>query len=356
MDMKEKKDNSIERLFALSRDAVLGLRQETVIFANPAAEALLGPGLTGQPITAVLPDFPPDVAGDFVSSVTVGGRVQTLRAVWMEEMLVITLPCAAPPAAKGTDAIVQQLRQHAFSLRMALDAAFPPDALNEKNSAYAASLYHTQHSLLRLTGSLADAAALADGSFSCILKPMDLGQLCANLVDSVNHLTEGQAARVEFHCAPTLFPAMLDRGRMEQMLLQLLCNALQNTPIDGIIRLELRRQGKHLILSLDDNGCGIPPQRMRDLFSDGTESDPTAPAFQGMGLGLHIAQGIARAHGGSLILQSEEGQGTHLRLMLPARDRLMLRDSAALDRGPSPLLTELAPVLSHRAYRKEYRD
>ena len=42
MDMKEKKDNSIERLFALSRDAVLGLRQETVIFANPAAEALLG--------------------------------------------------------------------------------------------------------------------------------------------------------------------------------------------------------------------------------------------------------------------------------------------------------------------------
>ena len=41
---------------------------------------------------------------------------------------------------------------------------------------------------------------------------------------------------------------------------------------------------------------------------------------------------------------------------LTARDRLMLRDSAAIDWGPSPLLTELAPVLSHRAYRKEYRD
>ena len=100
----------------------------------------------------------------------------------------------------------------------------------------------------------------------------------------------------------------------------------------------------------------IPGARVLDLFSGSGETDPTDLGPKGMGLGLHIAQGIARAHGGSLILRSEEGQGTHIRLMLPAKDRLVLRDSAADDRGSMQLLTELAPVLSHRAYRKEYRD
>ena len=356
MDTREKNDNRIGRAFSLSRDAVLGLRQERLVFANAAAEKLLGPGLVGQDIFTLLPDFPVEDGEDYVSAVTIGGVLRSISAVRMEDLLVVTIPSVAAPIGAGTDGILQQLRQCVFSLRMALDAAFPPESQTEESRVYSSVLYHNQHSLLRLTGALADAAALADGRLSCLLRPMDLGQLCTNLVDSVNHMTAGQTARVEFHCAPTLFPAMIDRDRMEQLLLQLICNALQHTPAEGTVRMELVRQGKNLILSLDDTGSGIPPARLADLFSGSGETDPTDLGPKGMGLGLHIAQGIARAHGGSLILRSEEGQGTHIRLMLPAKDRLVLRDSAADDRGPRLILTELAPVLSHRAYRKEYRD
>lgn len=356
MDIKEKHDKQIARLFSMSRDAVLGLRKETVVFANAAADALLGPGLTGRPIAALLPDFLMDESEDYVSAVTIEGSTRTLRAVWMDDLLVVTIPCTVAPAGTGTEAILQQLRHCAFSMRIALDAAFSPDDPDEKRQTYASVLYHNQHSLMRLTSAMTDAAAMAEGNFSCHLQPMDFGQLCTDLVESVNHMTDTQTARVEFHCAPTLFPAMIDQGRMEQMLLHLICNALQHTPPHGTVRLELRRQGKHLILSLDDNGSGIPAGHMANLFSAGNEYDPQTPVSGGTGLGLHIAQGIARAHGGSLILQSEEGQGTHIRLMLPARDRLVLRDSSAHDRGLSQLLTELAPILSHRAYRREYRD
>jgi len=356
MDTREINDNKIARIFSMSRDAVLGLRQETVVFANAAAEALLGAGLVGQSVSALLPDFPRPEAEDYVSAVTVDGVLRSFSSVRMEDLQVVTIPGVQSTAGVGTEGILQQLRQCVFSLRMALDAAFPPEKQTEESALYSSVLYHNHHSLLRLTGALADAAALADGSFSCLLRPMDLGQLCANLVDSVNHMTAGQTARVEFSCAPTFFPAMLDRDRMEQLLLQLLCNALQHTPADGTVRMELVRQGKNLILSLDDNGSGIPPARMAELFSGSGEMDPSDPTPKGVGLGLHIAQGIVRAHGGSLILRSEEGQGTSIRLMIPAKDRLVLRDSAADDRGSMQLLTELAPVLSHRAYRKEYRD
>lgn len=355
MDMKEINDKKIARLFALSRDAALGLRQDTIVFANDAAQKLLGPGLSGMNIRTVLPDLPMG-QGEGVSAVTIAGRLHSVTMAAMDDLMVITIPAAAPPAGSNSQALLQQLRQCVFSLRMTLDAAFPPDTPSEKASRYAPVLYHNHHSLVRLTGALADAAALADGSFSCLLRPMDLGQICADLVDSVNHMTAGQSARVEFRCARTTFPAMIDRDRMEQLLLQLLCNALQHTPSDGVVRMELTRQDSQLILRLDDTGTGISPARMADLFSGSGETDPTDLAPRGMGLGLHIAQGIVRAHGGSLILRSEEGQGTSIRMMIPAKDRLVLRDSAANDRGTYQLLTELSPVLTHQAYRKEYQD
>ena len=356
MDDRKIIDNKIARLFDMSRDAVLILRQDTIEYANAAAKLLLGAPFPGQRIDSLLPNFPPEAEEEYICAVSIGGTMHTVRSQLLDDARIITIPHVATTSPQGMDSILQQLRQCVFSMRMALDAAFPPEELNEKNSTYASILYHNQHSLLRLTGTLSDTMSLADGSFSCSLRSMDLGQLCADLVDSVNHLTDGQTARVEFHCAPTAYPAMIDRNRMEQLLLQLICNALQHTPADGIVRMELTRQGSNLILRLDDNGEGIASNRLSNLFAGDMEIDHNDLAPRGIGLGLHIAQGIVQAHGGTMILQSEEGNGTHVRIMLPAKDRLVLRDSAATDRGPSQLLTELAPILSHRAYRKEYRD
>jgi signal transduction histidine kinase len=356
MDDRKIINNKIARLFDMSRDAVVLLRQDIVVYANPAAKLLLGAPFPGQSITSLLPDFPVEADEEYMCAVSIGGTMRTVQSQLLDDTRIITIPHVGSATTQGMDSVLQQLRQCVFSMRMTLDAAFPPEELNEKTSTYASVLYHNQHSLLRLTGTSSDAMALADGSFSCSLRPMDLGQLCNDLVNSVNHLTGGQTARVEFQCAPTAFPAMIDRNRMEQLLLQLICNALQHTPADGTVRLELSRQGKNLILRLDDNGEGIPPSRLANLFTDDTEAAPGDLAPRGIGLGLHIAQGIVRAHGGTMILQTKEGQGTRVQITLPAKDRLVLRDSSAADMGPSQLLTELAPILSHRAYRKEYRD
>lgn len=357
MNQRENFDNKLSRLFALSRDAVLGVQAGAVVFANPAAEALLGHELAGRAVGELLPDLAkvPD-AEEFVTSVTIGGRVHSVSAARVDDLLLLTIPRPETGTAASASPILRQLRECVFNLRMALDMAFPPDKTGEKEALYASILYHNQHSLLRLTGALADTAALADGTFFCRLQPMDLGQVCQDLIESVNHFTAGQTAVIEYHSTPGFFPAMIDASRIEQLLLQLLCNALLHTPAQGAVRVELQRQGKQLILRVDDTGSGIPPARLAEVFSGMQEADPADLQGRGLGLGLHIAQGIARAHGGSLIIQSREGQGTQVRLMLPAKDRLVLRDSAALDRGPSQLLTELAPVLPHRAYQKKYRD
>ena len=72
---------------------------------------------------------------------------------------------------------------------------------------------------------------------------------------------------------------------------------------------------------------------------------------------LSIAYGLARLHGGTLVLQSKPGEGTRVRLMLPAPEKACVRDlEKPGPEGPELILTELADVLPAEAYNRKYRD
>ena len=89
-------------------------------------------------------------------------------------------------------------------------------------------------------------------------------------------------------------------------------------------------------------------------FTAGEELPLTA---SGAGVGLHIAQGIARLHGGVLLLERRKGPGMRVTLSLPARSELRLRDAEMPEpAGAQRLLTELCDVLSPETYLPKYTD
>jgi signal transduction histidine kinase len=119
--------------------------------------------------------------------------------------------------------------------------------------------------------------------------------------------------------APPTLVVSADQARIEQMLMNLIGNAVKYSPRGGEVRVELGKRDGEAEIVIRDQGIGIMPEdlaRLGEPFARGTGK---AASFAGMGIGLHVAKLMAQAHDGSLRLASEgEDRGTTVRVTLPA--------------------------------------
>jgi signal transduction histidine kinase len=170
-------------------------------------------------------------------------------------------------------------------------------------------------------------------------RSVDLGQI----VDDVLEMTRGRwqdAARaqgteiaVESRVAP--LPSIPgDAAALREMLTNLVLNAVDALPRGGRLTVEAAPAGDHAVLTVSDTGLGMPD----DVRQRAHEPFFTTKGVKATGLGLSVAFGIARRHGGELTIQSEEGRGTTVRVALP------LPAGAAAAAPPAPAALPRRPL------------
>ena len=110
-----------------------------------------------------------------------------------------------------------------------------------------------------------------------------------------------------------------DAGRLNQVLSNLVVNALRHTPPGGAITLAANRQDHFVRITVADTGEGIAPEELPFLFDRIWRGDRARTHSEGVGsgLGLAIARQLVQAHGGQITVQSEVGRGTTFTLDLP---------------------------------------
>lgn len=178
--------------------------------------------------------------------------------------------------------------------------------------------------LIRLSNDLLFMARLDHKEGEEQLDEIVLSDLFAALVDQVRPLAEAKSI-VLLESAP---PDLTIKGNMDlliRLFLNLLDNAIKYTPLQGQVRIETEERADCVCVSVSDTGPGIPPEQLPHLFERfyRAESDrarrrePGAQAQGGAGLGLAIAQEIAQAHGGTLTVQSEPGEGCTFVFCIP---------------------------------------
>jgi signal transduction histidine kinase len=355
MTMETKNDRiaALESLFALSRDPVLGLREGLVVFSNSAAAGLFGRNVRGEAAAALLPELEELPEGeDSVTAAEAGGVVYTVTAVPQEDVTVLTL--LAPeqdPAGLGADAL-SRLRMAAFRLRMSLDSLEAQAGEGEASRR----AFHSYFELIHRIGQISDAGLLARNELACRMQPLDLGRLVEDLTHSAAVFTARRQTALSASVPGEECVVNADSPLLEKLLLILLSNALAHTGPEGHIRVRLRRDGERFYLSVDDDGEGMGPRELSYAFSLRRNPEPS-DAASGAGLGLYIAQGIARLHGGSILLRSRTGEGTRVTVMLPHSADGRIRDACPpLAAGPEQILTELADLLPNEMYGSKYRD
>ncbi len=116
--------------------------------------------------------------------------------------------------------------------------------------------------------------------------------------------------------------AHADGEKVRQILLNLLSNAIKFTPAGGSVTLAVKGDDRHAMMVVQDTGVGIPPDKLQNVFEPFVQlgrslTNPT----EGTGLGLAISQDLARAMGGELLAESQEGVGSTFTLVLPRASR-----------------------------------
>jgi two-component system sensor histidine kinase FlrB len=140
-----------------------------------------------------------------------------------------------------------------------------------------------------------------------------VGDIVKEAVAFLNPLFEQRSVQVVTKCSDTELVA-LDAEMLRQILANLLTNALQALPEGGRIELETSLGSESVSVSVRDNGIGIPKGSRQDIFDSGFTTYE-----EGHGLGLAIVRRFVAAHGGTIDVESEEGQGTEFTLTFPRK-------------------------------------
>jgi len=171
--------------------------------------------------------------------------------------------------------------------------------------------------LLKLVNTLLDFSRIEAGRVQARFRPTELGSLTEDLASTFRSLVERVGLRLVVDCPPLAEPVYVDAELWEKVVLNLLSNAFKFT-LAGEIRVTLAREGAAVRLQVSDTGTGIPARELPHLFERFRRvQGAKGRTYEGSGIGLALVKELVKLHGGTVAVESTEGQGTTFTVSLP---------------------------------------
>jgi signal transduction histidine kinase len=167
----------------------------------------------------------------------------------------------------------------------------------------------------RMIQDLLDVKRIEGGRLSMDLQPEEVGPLVTDTIEMLRPLAVGSSIVLESAVAENLPPVVADAARIQQVLSNLVGNAVKFTPRAGQVTVTAESMGTEVRFGVVDTGPGIPPEQVPHIFGRFWQAKPSDR--RGIGLGLAIAKGIIEAHSGRIWVESRVGSGSTFYFTLP---------------------------------------
>ena len=171
--------------------------------------------------------------------------------------------------------------------------------------------------LRTMTSTLLDYEAAESGSIRLDIRPFPLADTLMECVAFYHTYAEQKKVHLVLEGDSRGVIVSADRGKVMQILDNLLYNALKFTPSEGTIRLSGRKEEGFAVISVSDSGAGIPKEKLQKIFDQGTMV-ATLDSNARLGLGLTICKRLVEAQNGNIRIDSVPGKGTQVHFSLPA--------------------------------------
>ena len=212
-----------------------------------------------------------------------------------------------------------ELRNPLSALTMSSAALKSPGIKNDDRQLATAMIDRQIHHISRLVDDLLDMTRIENGKMRLDLRAVDLRDIVRNTLESRRPEVERRKHHVTVEVASEPVVVDGDPVRLVQVLSNLVDNAVKYTPEAGHITVAVSAEGNEATVAVQDDGDGIPPDRVGSIFEPFVQlSHPHRDARGGMGLGLALVRRITELHGGRVDASSAgEGRGSRFAVHLP---------------------------------------
>src|SRR5262245_1490953 len=212
-------------------------------------------------------------------------------------------------------AVAHDLRNPLNALKISADVLSVPAVSSDRLSNLNGVIKRQVTSLDRMVGDLLDSSKIEAGSLELLLEECDARTIAREVFNLFS--ASSQAHEFTLNLPDTPISLHCDHIRIEQVLNNLISNAIKYSPGGGKISLSLAKAGDEALFEVSDEGMGIPREEIPYVFEPFRRSRARED-IPGVGLGLSVAYRIVRAHGGRIHVESQIGKGTTFHVYLPA--------------------------------------
>jgi two-component system phosphate regulon sensor histidine kinase PhoR len=194
-------------------------------------------------------------------------------------------------------------------------------ALNDKSNShdFTGIIYRESDRLAKLIEDLLDLSGIESGKMRMVLLPINIGQTLRKVSDILNRSVRDKRIKLEISVLPGTPLILANEGRITQVLLNLIDNAIKFTSEDGSIKISVYGKDGFVQVDISDTGVGIPEKDIPRIFERFYRVDKAhSRDLGGTGLGLSIVKHIVQAHKGEVWVASIPGQGSTFSFTIPA--------------------------------------
>jgi two-component system phosphate regulon sensor histidine kinase PhoR len=217
--------------------------------------------------------------------------------------------------------VSHELRTPLSAMKLMLETVLVSDDDAEARTLFLPQIADEVERMIRLVEDLLELARSESGTVVLRRERFDLGDVAASMVNTFAQRADALGVELDLE-APIAVEVEADRGRLTQVVVNLLDNALRHTPQRGSVVVEVRGDAGDALLIVRDSGIGIPFADLPRVFERFYVVDRSrSREHTGTGLGLAIAKHLVEAHGGTLVAESVYGSGAVFTMRIPgARD------------------------------------
>jgi two-component system, NarL family, sensor histidine kinase BarA len=211
-----------------------------------------------------------------------------------------------------------ELRTPLSSILGFSDVLLSGNQLNDKQQRWAGNIKSSGEKLLNLINDILDLAKIEAGKMQLRLEDFSLHDVCEGMLNMFRPLAEKKNIDMRSQIDPAIPVLRQDVIKLQQILQNLLSNALKFTPEGGRVLLKAEADAQFVVLTVTDTGVGIATEEQELVFEKFRQSgNPLTREHAGTGLGLSIVRELAKLLGGDVSLQSELGRGSTFTVRLP---------------------------------------
>ena len=192
------------------------------------------------------------------------------------------------------------------------------ERLTPDEREYLTEIHNSSHFMLAMVSDLLDLSAVEAGRLTLNRRPVDLGMLASRVITLSKPQADRKRIMLELEFEHSLPHVLGDEVKLQQVLNNLVSNAIKYSSPGTMTRLRLSRQGDMAVVEIQDHGQGIPAEEVSKLFKPYSRTSVrTTGGESSTGLGLAICRRIVEGHGGAIRVESTVGVGTAFTFTLP---------------------------------------